>query len=362
MNHNDPSHTTSLAEIFLYYLILLIIAYGLAALIVVSQVRIGPVDDALQKANWPAEALMAETFGNENSVFNHVIRATDRPKSVYKLAFEVMTDLRFDDIRSLFGSELPGFTIYNTKIFVAGKGLNYTNLPQDSPPPPEITLEKPKQTKPEKAPSGPITDNNKLKKTVLLYHTHYWESYKPFNNGQATGLNPDHGVIHDGFVVGNVLASHGIGYINTGIQNWGYNVAYQGSRILVQNLLKQNPTLTYLIDIHRDSSGRSITTMDLNNTSYARISFIIGEDNPDYSANLYMAKQIKNVMDKQYPGLVRGIVGKTKFDGNGVYNQDLSKNALLIEIGGIDNTQAEVDRASKAFGEALATYIKQSNP
>ncbi|TGA97073.1 stage II sporulation protein P [Sporolactobacillus shoreae] len=356
------SHSSFPVQLISRFLILLIAAYGLAALIAAAQVRISPVEDALQKANWPAETLLSETFGNENSAFNHIIRAKDRPKSIYHLIFEAMTDLRSDDIRSLFGSELPGFTIYNTKIFVAGEGLNYTNLPKDNPPPPQIDLETPKQTTPKKNPAAPPAINGKLKKTVLLYHTHYWEAYKPFNNGQVTSLNPDHGVVQDGLVVGNVLADHRIGFINTGIRNWGYNVAYQNSRVLVQNLLKENPSLLYLIDIHRDSSGRSVTTMKLGNTSYARISFIIGEDNPNYSANLYMAKQIKSIMDKQYPGLVRGIVGKTKFDGNGVYNQDLSKNALLIEIGGVDNTLDEVDRSSKAFGEALATYIQKTNP
>jgi stage II sporulation protein P len=100
--------------------------------------------------------------------------------------------------------------------------------------------------------------------------------------------------------------------------------------------------------------------MDIDGTSYARISIIIGEANPNYSANLYLAKKVKTELDKKHPDLVRGIVGKTKLTGNGIYNQDLSKNAILIEIGGVDNNLQEITRSSKAFGEALAQVINQN--
>ncbi|RYL88861.1 stage II sporulation protein P [Sporolactobacillus sp. THM7-4] len=335
-----------------------------------SNVKIGLLDGAIQQAEWPAETVLRETFGNENVLFNHAAPSLNKPKNIYHLILEAVTDIRFDDVRSLFGSELPGFTLYNTKIFIAGKGLNYTNLPKESPPPPEIILEAPAPERKHKN-AQPSVDQ-KLKKVVLLYHTHSWESYKPALAGgnhavSAVSADPDLDVIQDGTEIGNVLADNGIGYVHdesnktVGLKKhgWGYNEAYQYSRSVVQSNLKKNPDLTYLIDIHRDSSGRKFTTTSINSVSYARISFIIGEDNPNYSANLYLAKQIKDLLDKRYPGLVRGIIGKTKNDGNGVYNQDLSKNALLIEIGGVDNSLAEVDRSSRAFAEALSTFIKE---
>ena len=44
--------------------------------------------------------------------------------------------------------------------------------------------------------------------------------------------------------------------------------------------------------------------------------------------------------------------------GNGVYNQDLSGQAILIEVGGVDNTEEELNRSidalAKAFGSILA--------
>ncbi|EST10555.1 stage II sporulation protein P [Sporolactobacillus laevolacticus] len=346
-------------SLLFHYLFVLILIYGLAILVTVSQVKIGFIEDTLQKADWPAKVLLTETFGNENVLFNQAIKKQDRPKTVYHLLFEAMTELRFDDNRSLFGSELPGFTIYNTRIFIAGKGLNYTNLPKDNPPSPEINIEPPKEKTPQE--NAKDVPDQKLKKVVLLYHTHPWESYKPMNSGQdSTYTDPLKSVAKDADIIGKTLSENGVGYIHKYKQGWGYNEAYAKSRIIVQDALKQTPTLNYLIDIHRDSSGRSVTTMNIGSTSYARISIIIGEANPNYSANLYLAKQVKNQIDKKYPDLVRGIVGKTKLEGNGIYNQDLSKNAILVEIGGVDNNLQEITRSSKAFGEALAQVIKQN--
>ncbi len=55
-----------------------------------------------------------------------------------------------------------------------------------------------------------------------------------------------------------------------------------------------------------------------------------------------IARAINSYIDENYYGLSRGIFPKYKKDGDGVYNQDLSKNAMLIEVGGVDNTLDEL--------------------
>ncbi|RYM06343.1 stage II sporulation protein P [Sporolactobacillus sp. THM7-7] len=364
LKHRIPPKSPSLfQELFSRYVFLLILIYGMAILIIVGQVKINFIDEALQKAEWPSDTLLRETLGNENVLFNHAVKDTLPTKNIYHLMLEAMTDIRFDDVRSLFGSELPGFSLYNTKIFIAGEGLDYTNLPKESPPPPEIILEKPSPKKPEKKKPEPPANSN-MKRVVFIYHTHPWESYKPAlkgekNEASATSYDSDRNVAMDGAKVGEVLSENGIGFIHDKSNGWGYNEAYQASRKVVRAAIKKNPDVTYLIDIHRDSAPKTFTTTSIRQSRYARISFIIGEANPNYSANLYLAKQLKKHLDKRYPGLVRGVVGKTKYDGNGIYNQDLSKNALLVEIGGVDNTVDEVSRASEAFAEALSAVIKE---
>ncbi|GAJ41448.1 putative stage II sporulation protein [Parageobacillus caldoxylosilyticus NBRC 107762] len=52
----------------------------------------------------------------------------------------------------------------------------------------------------------------------------------------------------------------------------------------------------------------------------------------------------------------RGIIEKDSHSGNGVYNQDLSPNSVIIEIGGIENTMDELYRTADALGEVLSQY------
>ncbi|MCI1857094.1 MAG: stage II sporulation protein P [Sporolactobacillus sp.] len=354
--HSSTYHLPKSGKLLLYYLLLSLAAYLLAALITAGQWKLAAVDDAMQKADWSPGLLFSETIGHENALLGHVVRASERPKGLYRLIFEAMTGLHFDDIRSLFGTELPGFTIYNTKIFDAGEGLNYNNLPRDDPP--EISMETPSHPPAEKKAEEKPKVGTNVKKTVLIYHTHFWESYKPANKGLDSNYKqPDVTVFRDGRIITQVLQKQGIGVEHVYRRGWEYDEAYTYSRRLVQEMLKKIPSLDVLIDIHRDSAGRNWTTTTIDKKPYARISFIIGEANPNYTSNLYLARQLKKSLDHDYPGLVRGIVGKTKYTGNGVYNQDLSKDALLIEIGGVDNTLAEVDRSADAFAHALADRL-----
>ena len=62
-------------------------------------------------------------------------------------------------------------------------------------------------------------------------------------------------------------------------------------------------------------------------------------------------------MEKDYPGLSRGIWGKTSSQGNGEYNQSLSENSILIEIGGIDNSKEELARTTKVLADILSNIF-----
>ena len=218
----------------------------------------------------------------------------------------------------------------------------------------------------EKKPTAPT------EKTVLIYHSHSWESYLPAiknatKPNQAVSANPDLDVIHVGTVIENNLNDLGIGVMHdttnkvTLLHNhgWNYNESYQESRIIMKQSIQKDSHLQYFIDVHRDSSIGKYTTATINGTTYGRISFIIGLDDPHYKENLAFAKEINNYITKHYPGLSRGIIGKSHSEGDGVYNQDLSKHAILIEIGGVDNTLPEVDRTAKIFAEAFASVYQK---
>ena len=116
-------------------------------------------------------------------------------------------------------------------------------------------------------------------------------------------------------------------------------------------------SLKYYIDIHRDSVGRNLTTVKIGNKNYARILFVIGLEHENYQKNLDLANNINKMFDEYYPGLSRGIYKKEGPNVNGIYNQDISSNVMLIEVGGIDNNIEEVMNTINAISDILVKYI-----
>lgn len=42
----------------------------------------------------------------------------------------------------------------------------------------------------------------------------------------------------------------------------------------------------------------------------------------------------------------------------GIYNQDLAKNMVLIELGGIENTQEEINRTISVLGKVISIFLQ----
>jgi stage II sporulation protein P len=120
--------------------------------------------------------------------------------------------------------------------------------------------------------------------------------------------------------------------------------------------MASNRNLDYIIDIHRDSQRKDVTTIKINNKSYAKLAFIIGGDNPTADKNEKFAKDLHTLLEKKYPGLSRGIFEQGGKGYNGVYNQDLSNNALLVEFGGVDNNLDELKNTVAAVADVFSEY------
>ena len=87
-----------------------------------------------------------------------------------------------------------------------------------------------------------------------------------------------------------------------------------------------------IIDLHRDSLSKDKSTTIINNKSCAKISFVVGQDHDNYEANLNKTNNINEKVKQKYPNLTRGVLVKGGKGSNGIYNQDLSPNIILIEI------------------------------
>ena len=143
------------------------------------------------------------------------------------------------------------------------------------------------------------------------------------------------------------------------LNNWSYNNSYKASRIFLLDKKNTYPSLKYFIDIHRDSVNREISTVKISNQNYARILFVVGLEHNKYQKNLDFTNKLNDISNKLYPGLSRGVLKKSGEGVDGIYNQDVNENVILIEIGGIDNNIEEVLNTINALCDILQRYIKE---
>ena len=207
---------------------------------------------------------------------------------------------------------------------------------------------------------NPKTINNPL---IYLYNSHQLENYSN-DNLDIYGITPN--VLMASYLLREKLNSLNLQTIVEEANmseileknNWNYSYSYQASRSLLKDKISKYKSLKYFIDIHRDSVSKSYSTVTINNKSYAKILFVIGLDHNNWEQNYNLAVSLNNIIDNNYKGLSKGIMKKTGMNVNGIYNQDVSPNCILIEIGGVDNTIEEVFNTTNAIAETLSTYIK----
>ena len=126
---------------------------------------------------------------------------------------------------------------------------------------------------------------------------------------------------------------------------------YDISRSFIQNIIKKENNIAYFIDIHRDSV--TDTTIKIKEKNYAKILFVLGLENKDYLKNKSIILKMNDYLNTNYPGLSKGIYEK-KGDGvDGVYNQDIKENIILIEIGGVKNNIEEVNNSTEIISLML---------
>lgn len=197
---------------------------------------------------------------------------------------------------------------------------------------------------------------------IYIYNSHQLENYNS-ENLDIYGITPN--VLMASYLLKEKLNSKGLSTIveNTNmsefltLNGWDHSGSYKASRIFILDKKNKYTSLKYFIDIHRDSVSKKVSTININDKSYARILFVVGLEHNNYNANLKTMESINKISDKYYPGLSRGIYKKEGAGVNGIYNQDISSNSILIEIGGVDNNIEEVLNTTEALSNILYYYI-----
>ncbi|PWU68467.1 stage II sporulation protein P [Gracilibacillus dipsosauri] len=311
----------------------------------------------------------------ENRLFKEAIPEDKAEFSPWKFIFEVGTNIRLHDVRSLVSRELPGFDLYDRQILIAGEGTDYTNLTVESTPPLDIVLEEREATVPEEkkeqekpAEKEPKQQTTGEKEVVFIYNTHNRESFLPYlpkTDNPNDAFHPEVNITKVSDQLAKDLERNGIGSTvdHTDIgsilvdKGWNYSThSYTASKEVVETALQSNKDLNFVFDIHRDSMRADVTTKEINGKEYAKIMFVIGGDNPNHEKNSALAAALHEKLEKKYPGLSRGVEMYAGAGRNGVYNQDVSENALTIEMGGVDNTMEQLYNTTEVFAEVFSEY------
>ncbi len=204
-------------------------------------------------------------------------------------------------------------------------------------------------------------DNEKPQ--ILIYHTHSQEAFIDSRKGKAEDtvvgvgsylakiLEEDYGynVIHD-------KSTYDI--VNGSLDR---NVAYNQSADGVKAILKKNPSIEVLIDLHRNSGKAKIVTVDgkkaaqvmlFNGLSRDQSGPITYLDNPNLQDNLAFSLQLQLESVSKYPGFFMKNYLKSYR-----YNLHLRPKSLLVELGTLNNTVEEAMNAMPPFAKVLDAVL-----
>ena len=199
---------------------------------------------------------------------------------------------------------------------------------------------------------------------VYIYNSHQGEKY-------AYEYLEDYNIIPDVKIAAHILEDNldklGIRTIVEDsdilayMKQKGYNHAqsYIASRVYLEEAIKKYPTVKLFIDLHRDAAIHSVTHTTIDGKECAKVLFVVGLENPDYKKNLEVTNKINNIIKNKYPSLTRGIMQKEGPGVNGIYNQDVDENVILLEVGGNENNIEEVNNTAILIAKVIGEYLNE---
>lgn len=205
-------------------------------------------------------------------------------------------------------------------------------------------------------------EGNNNKPQILIYHTHSQEEFAD------TGSSDNKTIVQVGDYLAKILREqfeynvlHDKSSYDLVNGKLDRNKAYEQSRQGVSRILKDNPTINLILDIHRDGVDKNVHLItNVNGKKTAQIMFFNGMSrlkgigdidylyNPYLKENLALSLQMKLNAEAYYPKFTR-----KNYINAYQYNLDLCEKSMLIEVGAQTNTFEEAKNAM----EPLAMLI-----
>ncbi len=136
--------------------------------------------------------------------------------------------------------------------------------------------------------------------------------------------------------------------------NIDYKYSYTVSKKYINNAVKEHGQYDLVIDFHRDSIKKSLSTITYENKSYAKLMFVVGKGSSNYKNVKKMSSELSNMLNEKIPKISRGIYVKQSH-----YNQDTTKNMVLIEVGANENTYEEIQNSLNILTLVIDEYLSQ---
>ena len=191
---------------------------------------------------------------------------------------------------------------------------------------------------------------------VLIYHTHATESYLPSTAGNYHTTKEANTVREVGEILAQTLESEGIAVIHdkTIHDNPSYDASYDRSYEAVKAILKENPSIECIIDLHRDAIAGTADgpTETVNGKTCASYSYVLSNTTDTYASNKAFLQALNKVAASDYDGYTANILERPYW-----YNQELCDKAILIEMGNNRNHISDVRRCAEVFGQMLADVL-----
>lgn len=207
---------------------------------------------------------------------------------------------------------------------------------------------------------------------VLIIHTHGSESYLPSGQGfyspdeSFRSFDEEKTVVHIGELLAERLNTLGIPTLHdkTMHDKADYNTSYVASSKAIEKYLAQNPSIKFVIDVHRDSvfdsEGNNIKPLTtIKGKDCAQLMLVVGTNeagipHPNWQENLTFSTHLQQKMNDMFPTLARPLNLRTA-----EFNQSYTKGSIILEVGSCGNTVEEAENAILNFADAYASMLKE---
>ena len=236
----------------------------------------------------------------------------------------------FNQTKSLSPIKIESFTMMNV---VKKEDIPYR----------EIDIDKQEEIK-------DIPTQKKEKKSIYIYSTHQKEKYLD-----------DKTVVDGSHYLAELLRKKGYEVIveernlskELSEQKLSYDQSYLISRNAINDAIVEYQGFDLMIDFHRDSIPRKGSYITDDEKTYAKLMIVLGGLSSHFNQIHLKAKTLYDKTNQNQHGIMKNILIR---EAN--YNQDISENMLLIEVGSDQNYYQEVKNSIEVLAKSIDEMMR----